>query len=186
MKNQEKLNRPIVLVGLVTVAILMVPLVAMQFTNEVKWGPLDFLIMGALIFSTGLSYVLVTRSSSNIIYRVAMALAIGSAFLLIWANLAVGLIGSGPNVANLLYMGVLAVGLVGTYLSHFTPSGMEKTMYATAFSLAVLAVIAVLAGVHERTDSSVTEIFGVNAFFAFLFCLSGLLFRYTAKEETVF
>ena len=96
MKKQISLSQSIFWVALITALILSIPLVAMQFTNEVDWSLPDFIIMGALIFGTGFSYVLLTRSSSNIMYRAAVALAIGSTFLLIWVNLAVGLIGSRP------------------------------------------------------------------------------------------
>src|SRR4051812_20723011 len=106
MEKQKNLSRSIYWVALVTAAILSIPLLAMLFTNEVNWNVLDFIIMGILIFCTGFSYVLLTRYSPNIIQRAAVALAIGSTFLLIWVNLAVGLIGSGPNAANLMYIGI--------------------------------------------------------------------------------
>lgn len=171
-------------VAVVTLLILTVPLSAMQFTREVNWSVSDFIIMGVLVFSTGSSFVLLIRNAPNWLYRVAVASAMGSTFLLIWANLAVGLIGGGPHAGNLMYIGVVAVVIIGTYLSRFTPAGMEKVMFITAVALVVVAVIALLSGMQYYPGSSVGEIIGVNAFFAFLFAVSGLLFRYLALEQS--
>lgn len=114
--------------------------------------------------------------------RAAIGLAIGSTLLMIWANLAVGLIGAGPNPGNLMYIGVVAVVIIGTIFSRFTPGGLERTMYATAVALALVAVIALLANMHQYPGSSVIEIIGVNGFFATPFVVSGLLFRYAGKN----
>lgn len=167
-------------VALLTVLLLLVPLVAMQFTEEVRWGVGDFFIMGVLIFGSGLFYVLITRRMPNFINRIAMGSAVGSTFLLVWVNLAVGLIGGGPNPGNLMYIGVVWVIIIGTYLSRFTPKGMERTMFAASGSIVLIAIIALVAGMQYYPGSSVGEILGVNAFFATLFAVSGLLFRYVA------
>jgi hypothetical protein len=183
MEKQSKFKKSILGVALATVIILLVPLVAMQFTNEVDWSVFDFIIMGALGFGTGLAYVLISRFSSNIVYRTAIGLAIGTTFFMIWANLAVGLIGAGPNPGNLMYMAVVAVVIIGSILSHFSPGGMERAMYATALALMLLAVIALSANMNEYPGSSVTEIIGVNGFFAMLFVISGILFRHVAQNN---
>ena len=104
MKKQRSFSHAIIGVALVTVLILIIPLVAMQFTDEVKWSSFDFLVMGTLIFCIGVAFKLITRSSTNVAYQIASGIAFGTAFLMVWANLAVGLIGSGPNPGNLIYM----------------------------------------------------------------------------------
>jgi hypothetical protein len=184
MKKQNSLSRSIAWVTLITLLILSIPLVAMQFTDEVKWSLPDFIIMGLLIFSTGLSYVLLTRSTSTIISRVAFAIAIGATFLLIWVNLAVGLIGSGPNAANLMYAGIVAIVIIGTFVSRFTTKGMERVMFTAAIALVLFAIIQLLAKMNQYAGSSITEILAVNAFFATLFAISGLLFRYITSKQS--
>ncbi len=184
MEKQQKFSQSILSVTLVTSLILLVPLVAMQFTTEVNWSVADFLVMGALIFSTGLSYMLITRYVTNIVYKAAIILGLGSTFLMIWANLAVGLIGSGPNPGNLMYLGVIAAGFIGTILSRFTPEGMERTMYGMALAVVLIAIIALVANMQQYPGSSVTEIIVVNGFFATLFGISGLLFRYVALRQS--
>lgn len=183
MKKQKSLSRSIFLVAAITVILLSIPLIAMQFIHEVNWSVGDFVVMGLLVFTTGFSYILLTRSSSNIIYRAAVALAIGSTFLLIWANLGVGLIGSGPNAANLMYIAVVVIVIIGTFLSRFTAKGMGRVMFITAITLLLFVLIQLLAKMNEYPGSSVIEIIEVNAFFAVLFLISGLLFRYITQKH---
>jgi cell division protein FtsL len=184
MEKRQKFSRSILSVALGTALVLSVPLVAQQFTAEVNWSVADFLVMGVLIFSTGLSYVLITRYVTNIVHKAAIVMALGSTFLMIWANLAVGLIGSGPNPGNLMYLGVIAVGFIGTFLSRFTPAGMERTLYGMALAVVLLAIIALATNMQQYAGSSVAEIIGVNGFLASLFGISGLLFRYVALGKS--
>ena len=80
---------------LITVAlILLVPFIAMQFTDEVDWKLTDFFIMGVLLLGTGLMSELVMRKVKNIKYRIAIIAVILVALFLIWAELAVGLFGT--------------------------------------------------------------------------------------------
>ena len=84
----------IIRVLIVTALILSVPLVAMEFTEEVDWKLNDFVIMGILLISTGLGIELAIAKVSNPRDRIIAALVILAAFLLIWAELAVGVFGS--------------------------------------------------------------------------------------------
>jgi hypothetical protein len=71
--------RPAVRVGLATALILLLPLVAMQFTDEVNWGVADFVFAGALLGGTGLLlHQLAARKAGNVAYR-ALAAGIGVA-----------------------------------------------------------------------------------------------------------
>ena len=73
-----------------TCLVLLVPLVAMQFTDEVRWDTTDFVVMGMLLLGTGSLYVLVSRKVPRG-RRVVVGLAFVAAFLYAWAELAVGL-----------------------------------------------------------------------------------------------
>jgi hypothetical protein len=167
-----------------TAIILLIPMVAMQYTEEVNWTFSDFIVMGALLMTTGTCFALIIIMRESVIYRVGFSLALATAFLLIWANLAVGLISSGPNPGNLMYIGVLAVGVIGTILSDYKPAGMERAMYVTAAALVLHTVIALLAGMDQYPGSSVIRIIGLNGFFAALFGASGLLFRFGAHTPS--
>ena len=63
-------------VAFTTAAILVAPLVAMQFTDEVNWGLLDFILMGFRLFGTGIEYVLLSRLSEMIAYSAAVAVTV--------------------------------------------------------------------------------------------------------------
>lgn len=72
--------------------LLLIPLIAMQFTNEVDWTLVDFLVMGVLLIGTGLMCELVLRKVKKIEHRVLLVAAILFGFFLVWAQLAVGLL----------------------------------------------------------------------------------------------
>jgi hypothetical protein len=183
MNTHVNLFKPLIIVALMTGIILLVPLIAMQYTTAVNWGVGDFIVMGVLLFGTGVAFVILTAYSNNFIHKVAMVFAIGATFLMIWSNLAVGLIGGGSNAGNLMYAAVILVGLVGTYLSRFSSRGMERTMFAMAITFVLIAIIALVANMQDYPGSSVKEIIGVNSFFTVLFVMAGMLFRFVATEE---
>ncbi|MEM7086114.1 MAG: hypothetical protein AAF489_08025 [Bacteroidota bacterium] len=89
-----KKNRRIKLILLSTIGLLLVPFIAMQFTDEVRWAPLDFVIAGLLLFGTGLFIELVLRKTKKFNFRMIAIIAIVALFLLVWAELAVGILGT--------------------------------------------------------------------------------------------
>jgi hypothetical protein len=142
----------------------------------------DFVIAGALIFGTGVTFVLVAGTAGNIAYRFAVGVALAAAFLLVWLNLAVGIIGHSGDPANSMYVGVLAVGIVGAIIARFRPPGMARALFATALAQALIAVIALVFGLGLPWSPPV-EILGLTGFFVSLFVGSALLFRYAAREQ---
>jgi hypothetical protein len=86
-------KRLIIILGIAT-ALLLTPLVVMQFTSDVDWKPGDFIIMGILLYGTGLSCELVLRRVRKIEHRLIVCAAILLAFFLVWAELAVGVFGT--------------------------------------------------------------------------------------------
>lgn len=93
-KVKQTVTKSIILVVLATALILLVPLLAMQFTNEVAWDLFDFAVAGALLTGTGLMYVILTRKMSNTRYRTAVGVGFAVALFLVWLELAVGVIGT--------------------------------------------------------------------------------------------
>ena len=125
---------------------LLLPLVAMQFTDEVDWDEADFAVFGAMLAGACGTYELAARMTGNTAYRAAVGVALAAAFILVWMNLAVGIIGTEDNPANLMYGGVLAVGIIGAVIARFQPHGMARALVATALAQALVAVIALIAG----------------------------------------
>ncbi|QDW24074.1 hypothetical protein FFJ24_004235 [Pedobacter sp. KBS0701] len=97
MKNQETLSsgklRMIIFLS-VMACILAIPLVAMQFTNEVNWTLSDFVTAGILLLSTCLTIELVIRNLKTGKLRTITLVVILLALFLIWAELAVGIFGT--------------------------------------------------------------------------------------------
>ena len=89
MKNKRILE----ILGTV-VAILLVPLIAMQFTDQVNWTLTDFVIGGGLLLGAGLMLEGILRKFEHSKYKALIVAALVIAFLLIWAELAVGIFGT--------------------------------------------------------------------------------------------
>ncbi len=87
-------NKRLIIILTSVAILLLIPFIAMQFTDEVIWTSSDFVIMGILLLSTGLICELALRKVTKIEYRIALCIAILGAFLLIWAELAVGIFGT--------------------------------------------------------------------------------------------
>jgi hypothetical protein len=154
--------------------VMLLPLVAMQFTAEVNWTPSDFVFAAVLIGTVGLLYELTVRMSRNLAYRGGVGLALAAAFLIFWANGAVGMIGDEGNPYNLLFYAVIAVALIGAVAAFFRPAGM---------ALAMLAAATAHLGVASYGMS--TDLRGgiVSAAFAGLWLLAAGLFRIAARQE---
>ena len=84
------------LIGIVLTVtlLLLIPFIAMQFTDQVNWSLFDFIVAGLLLLGTGLMCELVLRTVNKIKYRIAICAVILLALLLVWAELAVGLFGT--------------------------------------------------------------------------------------------
>lgn len=164
-------------------ALMLLPLLVMQVTEEVAWDVADFAIFAAMLISAGGVYELSARFSASSAYRAAIGLALATAFLLTWVNLAVGIVGTEDDPANLLYGGVLAVGIIGAFIARFRSAGMARAFFATALAQALVAAVAVAAGMGYPASPPL-EILAVNALFAMLWLASASLFRKAAREKT--
>ncbi|MFM6987973.1 MAG: hypothetical protein ACKOXG_04810 [Arenimonas sp.] len=83
-------NRVFAWLAMATGVLLLIPLIAMQFTAEVDWDATDFIVMGGLIFTAGSVFVLIARQVKEK-HRLPAALLVAAGFLYVWAELAVGI-----------------------------------------------------------------------------------------------
>lgn len=109
-------------------------------------------------------------------YRLAVAIAVASTFMLVWLSLGVGIIGSDGDRANILYGSVLLVGIIGALIARFRPLGMARTLVAMAVAHSMVGVIALIARLG-RPASGPLEIVGLTGFFVVLFTASAWLFQ---------
>lgn len=82
-------NRVFGWIALATVAVLLIPLVAMQFTDDVNWTAGDFIVAGALLFGAGSLFVIAARMAPA--YRLVIGAVVALALVWLWVELAVGL-----------------------------------------------------------------------------------------------
>jgi hypothetical protein len=164
-------------------ALLALPFVAMQFTSEVVWTASDFIAFGAMLLMVGVPLELAARTSADWSYRGGAALALLGMFLTTWANLAVGIVGSEDNPANLMFFAALLLGIAGAIVARFRPRGMAVAMMATAAALGVAFVIAVSAPTDEPHVAHWRELAGTGLF-AVLFLASAALFRKASRARS--
>ena len=74
--------------------LLIIPLIAMQLTDEVEWSLFDFIIMGTLLLITGLMGEIIFKKVKKYKHRVILYVVVAIIFFLIWAELAVGIFGT--------------------------------------------------------------------------------------------
>jgi hypothetical protein len=117
----------------------------------------------------------------NITYRYAFGVAIAAAFILVWLSLGVGIIGKDGDPANLMYFGVLAVGIIGAFVARFRPRGMSRALFAMAIAQMLVALIALIAGLGYPWSGPL-ELSILNGVFVALFAGSGWLFRRAANR----
>ncbi|MFC0679386.1 hypothetical protein ACFFGH_16240 [Lysobacter korlensis] len=158
------------------VLLLMLPAVAMQFTNEVNWDETDFIVVGMLLAAACGIYELGARLSRNTWYRAAFGVAIVTAFMLVWLNLAVGVIGNEDNPANLFFGGVLAIAIVGALLVRFRAHGMARVFDLTAIAQAAMAAYALFAGPYVKGAV-------LSLLFAMAWLVAARLFRIAGRQQ---
>jgi hypothetical protein len=120
-----------------------------------------------------------TRRNSTA-YRAAIGVAVAAALILVWLSLGVGIIGKDGDPANVMYFGVLAVGIIGAIIARLEPRGMARALFATALAQALVAAIALIAGLGLPW-SGPAELVLLNAFFIASFAGSAWLFRRAAR-----
>ncbi|MEZ4622627.1 MAG: hypothetical protein R2867_45000 [Caldilineaceae bacterium] len=169
----------------VALTLLLVPLVAMQFSAGWNWDLFDFGFAFVLLFGTGLTYELVASKMAHRAYKRAVGVAGGAVLLLVWLNGAVGLIGDDEAI-NVLYLGVLGVGLLGALSTRFAPRGMARTAFAMAITQLLVPVIVLLIPTLRGAllePPSVMGVIGLNLCFTALFVGAALLFRQAAQAQ---
>jgi hypothetical protein len=158
--------------------LLLVPLVARQFSQEWNWTPFDFVAMGVILYGAVLTYELVARKAVTIAYRAAVGVAVGTGVLLLWVNGAVGIIGDGP--VNLLYFGVPALGIIGAFVASLEPRGMARALFVMALAQLLVPVLALVLW-NPPFAPGVRPVFVLNGVFAGLWLTSAELFRRAAS-----
>ena len=163
--------------------LLSLPFFAMQMQAPgVDWSAGDFVVMGVMLVLVCGAIELAVRKTGNRSYRFGAASAIAGAFLIIWANLAVGIVGSEHNDANLLFFGALLIGLASAIVARFRARGMAFAMLITFGAVAVAFGIAALGATDEANVSHLREAIATSVISS-PFLLASFLFRRAAAAR---
>jgi Kef-type K+ transport system membrane component KefB len=88
MMKQENKRLLYILAGIGV--LLLIPLIAMKFTNEINWTTLDFAAAAVLLLSTGLLCELVLRKVKQLKHRIVLCAVVLFVCFIVWVELAVG------------------------------------------------------------------------------------------------
>ena len=159
--------------------LLLLPALAMRFfpNSGVNWTAADFIVMGLLLALACGLYELGAWISGNVAYRMGFGLAALTAFLTLWVNLAVGMLGSENDGINLMFAGVLLVAAVGGLFAAFKPAGMSRAMVAAGIAQLLAVGVGLAMGEFQPLELALTGLFALPWF------ASALLFRKAARDQ---
>ena len=168
-----QMSRTIRRAALVALGLSMVPLVASQVVEGWNWPPGAFVFTYVLFFGTALAYGLIARKMGAWAYKAGVGLALVAGFVMGWATMVIT--SESENPANLMYLGVLAVGAIGAWLARLEARGMARALFAMAAALAVVSLLL-------RSGAPVGPLWFLvtHGGFVMLFAASGLLFRHAS------
>lgn len=149
--------------------------------GNVAWDLEDFVIFGAMVAGVGIAWALAKRRTNGRPYKFAVGIALVAAFLLMWVNGAVGIIGSENNDANMMYFAVLAIGFVGALIARGRPRGMSRAMVVVALAQVSVAAVALKMDWGVTGPVSPWDVIVLTAFFTALWLISAWLFRKAAR-----
>ena len=151
----------------------LVPLAAWRWA-DLPWTAFDFMVWGAMLLAAAGVCEVGLRLSGALAYRAGVVVAAGTAFLITWSNLAVGIIGDEGDPLNQIFFGVIAIALIGAFLVRFRAKGMALVMAVTAAAQFGTAFVALA---YEHI------VFAIVGVFAMGWLLAAWLFREAARGE---
>lgn len=170
-----------ILLWLIPTGLLLTPAVAMQFSRDVQWGPVDFVFMGVLLYGCTWLVDLAMRKQSSTAYRLGAAIVVLTSFLLVWVNAAVGVIGDEGNPANLVFIAIILMVVAGAVVARFRADGLSRSLLLAAGAHAIVAVVALIAGAGADEPPGAVGMFMLNGVFVALWLVSGGLFRAASR-----
>ena len=148
---------------------MALPILIIRATQTAVPDPRDYGFLIILLTGVGIAYEVASRVPARSAYLAAWIIAAATALLNVWINLAVGIIGSEDNPANLIYAGVIAVAIGDALLARFQPLAMARAMIGTAAAQLLIFVIALAAGLGFTGP--------ITIFFSALWLIAAWLFR---------
>lgn len=166
----------------VAATLLAIPAVAMQFPGSgFDWTVSDFVFAGVMIGGTGLLYEGAAKLSGDWSYRAGAIVALAAAFLLVWINLAVGIVGTEDDPHNAAYFAEVMLAAATAFTARLRPAAMARAMLATGAFQLLVSALALGAGWGAGEPPGAAGLFVLNAGFAGLWLLSAALFAKASR-----
>ncbi|QYO78881.1 winged helix-turn-helix domain-containing protein [Devosia salina] len=166
--------------------LLLLPFLALQFSQEMNWGAEDFIWLAAMLVGLGLTFEVALTWSANFFYRAGLVMALGTSFLLIWVSLAVGIIGSETNSLNLLYFAMLGGGALVAAHARFTPKGMVRALLVLAAGQIAVGAVALVVGTGTIQAPAILRLIVATGLFTLLWLAAADLFRRATEDHAGF
>jgi DNA-binding winged helix-turn-helix (wHTH) protein len=157
--------------------VLLMPLLAMQLSEEVNWGAEDFIWLAVMLTAFGLMFEVGLTWSTSLFYRAGLVMALATGFMLIWVIMAVGMIGGEGNRLNLLYFAMLGGGALVAAQARFAPEGMARALLLLAAGQILVCGVALVAGAGLVQAPNILRLIAANGFFTVLWLSAAALFR---------
>lgn len=163
------------------VALFVVPVGAkLLLLPGMLWDAADFVFAAVMLGGGAALYDRLSRRSGGIAYRLGACAALAAIFLLIWLNLAVGIIGDEDNPANLMFAVPIALAVGGAIAAGLRPNGMACAMVAAAVAEAMIVPVALIWRLGADSAIWPREVIALGAFFTGLWLAAAWLFRRAA------
>lgn len=148
--------------------------IATQFDTGAHWGSEDVIFATVVFGVVGGLLELAAHASTSLSYRIAAAVGAGAGLLLLWVNVALGIVGSDDHPANGDYLVVLVAAIAGAVVAFGNPRLLFRAMLGAAGAHLLIGAL------HLRYGF---EAAAINLFFVALWTASALLFRRAANER---
>jgi hypothetical protein len=162
--------------------LLAIPALAMQIPGSgFDWSVSDFVFAAVMIIGTALLYEWAAKLSPDWSCRAGAAVALAAAFLLVWINLAAGIVGEEDDPHNAAYFCEVLVAGATAFTAWFRPAGMARAMAATAGFQLLVTALAAAGGWGASEPPGAAALLGLNMAFALLWLASAALFGRSAR-----
>jgi hypothetical protein len=147
------------------------------------WTPSDFVFAGIVLGGAGLIVEIIVWASSSLSYRLGGLIALLACVGLVWVNGAVGFLGNEDNPANLMFLGVIALAVVGTIVVRFKAAGLARVIGLTALAQLVVGIVGYAAGWASPGVAGLQEVAVGTTLFGSMWLISAALFHRAAQAE---
>lgn len=156
-------------------ALLALPAIAMRFTDEVQWTAGDFLFAAILLIALGIGLEVSVRLARSRAHMAGLAIAALTGFLTMWANAAVGFIGSEDAPVNTGFFLLVVLALIASLIARLRPAPMRWITGIVAVGQIALGLLALATMPGHAVE------WGVLAFFALLWGSASFCFARAAR-----